>query len=60
MTRGSRAAGNPAYRRIMAQALGVIDILVPGQPSEHRLPKQPDKGMPAVPAGAGVGEHVTG
>jgi hypothetical protein len=44
----------------MAQPLGVVDILVSGQPSEHRLPQHADQRMAAVLAGAGIGEHVTG
>ena len=42
----------------MAQAFGIIDILIPGKPPEHRLPKQPDQRMAAVLASAVVGEHV--
>ena len=56
---GSRlAADDPTHRRIMAQAFGIIDILIPGKPPEHRLPKHPDQRMAAVLAGAVVGEHV--
>lgn len=44
----------------MAQPLGVVDILVSGQPSEHRLPQHADQRMAAVLAGAGIGEHVIG
>ena len=42
----------------MAQALGVVDVLVSGKPPEDRLPQQPDQRMTAVLAGACVGEHV--
>ncbi len=43
----------------MAQAFGVVDILVSGQASEHRLPQQAHQRMAAVPAGAGIGDHRT-
>jgi hypothetical protein len=36
--RSRPAADDPAHRRIMPQAQGVVDILVPGKPPEHRLP----------------------
>ena len=42
----------------MAQALGVVHILVSGKPPEHRLPQQPDQRMAAVLAGARVGQHL--
>ena len=56
--RSRLAADDPAHRRIMAQAFGVVHILVSGKPPEHRLPQQPDQRMAAVLAGACVGEHV--
>jgi hypothetical protein len=43
----------------MAQALGVIDIIVSGKSSKHRLPQQADERMVAVPAGARIGKHIT-
>ena len=51
------AADNPAHRRIMAQAFGVVHILVSGKATEYRLPEQPDQCMAAILAGACVGEH---
>ena len=42
----------------MAQAFGIVDILISGKPPEHRLPKQPDQRMVTVLAGAAIGEHV--
>ena len=50
------AADDPSHRGIMAQPLGVVDVLVSGKPIEHRLPQHPDKSVPAVLAGAGVDE----
>ena len=44
----------------MAQPLGVVDVLVSGKPTEHRLPQHTDQRMQAVFAGAGVGEPVAG
>ena len=44
----------------MAQAFGVVHVLVSGETPEHGLPKQPDQRMAAVPAGARIGEHVAG
>ena len=42
----------------MAQPLGVVHILVSGKSPEHGLPQHADKSMPAVLAGACVGEHI--
>jgi hypothetical protein len=54
------ATDNPAHRGIMAKTVGVVDILVSGKPSEHRLPQQPDQRMAAVLAGTRIGEHLGG
>jgi hypothetical protein len=43
----------------MAQAFGVVNILVSRKPSEYRLPQQPDKSMPSIPSGARIGKHIT-
>jgi len=51
-------ADDPSHCGIMAQPLGVVDVLVSGKPTEHRLPQHTDKGVPAVFAGAGVGEPL--
>ena len=42
----------------MPKPLGVVHVLIAGETPEHRLPQHPDKRMPAVLAGAGVGEHL--
>ena len=42
----------------MAEPLGVVDVLVSGQPPEHGLPQHPDERVPAVLARAGVGEPL--
>ena len=33
------ATDNPAHRRIMAQALGVVHVIISGETPEHGLPK---------------------
>jgi xanthine dehydrogenase YagR molybdenum-binding subunit len=53
------AANNPAHRRIMTQALGVIHILVSGKATKYRLSEQPGQCMPTVLASACVGQHIT-
>jgi hypothetical protein len=40
------------HRRIATQRLGVVHVLVTGQPPEYRLPQQSDQQVPPVPAGA--------
>ena len=52
------AADNPAHRRIVAQALGVVHVLVSGETTKHRLPQQTDQRMAAVLAGARIGERL--
>ena len=49
---GRFAADHPAPRRIAAQPIGVVQILVTSPPAEHRLPQQPDQQVASVPAGA--------
>src|SRR5437762_1891859 len=41
-----------------AQALGVVYVLIPSEPTEHRLSQHSDECMPTVPARAGVSEHL--
>lgn len=56
--RGRLAADDPAHRRIVTQALGIVDIFVAGEPAEHRLSQQPDQRVSPILASARVGEHV--
>src|SRR5262245_51729970 len=42
------AADNPAHRRIVAQALGVVHILVSGKATKYRLPEQPGQCVPTI------------
>src|ERR1700726_946044 len=44
----------------MAQALSVFHIFISGQPTEHRLSQHSNESMPAIPAGACVGEYIAG
>jgi len=52
------ATDNPAHRRIVAQALGIVHVLVAGETAKHRLPQQPDQCMATVLAGARIGEGL--
>ena len=45
-----------AHDRIEGQAVGVIHILISGQPPEHRLPEQSVKPMDCVLAPSGVAQ----
>jgi hypothetical protein len=53
------APDDPAHRRIMTQALGVVHVLVSGKPTEYRLPQHPNQIMATVLAGASVSEQLT-
>jgi hypothetical protein len=46
---GRFAADHPAHRRIAAQPIGVVHILVTSQPAEYRLPQQPDQQVRRFP-----------
>jgi hypothetical protein len=50
----ARSADDPAYRRVAAQPLGVVHVLVAGQPPEHRLPQQAGEPVPTILARARV------
>src|SRR5262252_2813505 len=58
LTRRSRAplrrlaADNPAHSRIVAQAIGVVHILVSGKATKYRLPEQPGQCVPTILATA--------
>ena len=56
--RSRPAADDPAHRRIMAQAFGVVHVLISGKPPEHGLPQQPDERMSPILAGTRIGQHV--
>jgi hypothetical protein len=57
------AADDPAHRRIVPQALGVIDILVSGKATEYRLPQQTNQRVerPFLPvrASASISPAIT-
>jgi hypothetical protein len=44
----------------MAQPLGVVDVLVSGQPPEYGLPQHPDQRVPPVLSRACIGELLAG
>jgi hypothetical protein len=52
------AADDPAHRRIMTQALGIVHILVSGEATENGLTQQTDKRMAAVLARTHIGERI--
>ena len=52
----SSAADNLTHDRIKGLAVGVVHILVSGQPSEHRLPELPVKPMDRVLAASRVAQ----
>src|SRR4051812_17284518 len=39
------AADNPAHRRIVTKALGVVHVLISGKPTKYRLPQQTHQRM---------------
>ena len=43
----------------MAQALGVVHILVSGKATKYRLPEQPGQCVPTILATACVGQNIT-
>ena len=52
----SLAADDPAHRRITPQPVGVVDVLVSGKPTEHRLAQHAHQIMATVPARAAVNQ----
>src|SRR5262245_66040043 len=64
LTRRSRAAlrrfaaDNPAHGRIVAQALGVVHLLVSGKAAKYRLPERPCQCVPTILATACVGQNI--
>jgi hypothetical protein len=57
-TRSRFPTDNPAHRRIVAQALGIVHVLISSEAAEDGLPEQPGQGMPAIPPGAFVSENL--
>src|SRR5262249_9130196 len=53
------AADNPAHGRIVAQALGVVHILVSGKAAKDRLPEQAGQCVPTILATACVCQNIT-
>jgi hypothetical protein len=42
----------------VAQALGIVHVLISSEAAEDGLPEQPGQGMPAIPPGAFVSENL--
>jgi hypothetical protein len=57
-SRGRFPADDPTHRGIVAEPLGVFDILVSGQATEDRLPQHTDKSVTAIIAGARVSQPL--
>ena len=56
VTFDSLAADDPAHRRIARHPVSVVDVLVSGKPTEHRLAQHADQIMTSVPPRAAVNE----
>jgi len=54
------ATDHPAQGRIVRQAVGIIDVFVPGEPPEHGLAKLRDQRVAAILTGPSVGEDFSG
>jgi hypothetical protein len=54
----SLATDNPAHRRIVTQAFGVIHVLISSKTTEHWLTQQTDQRMATVPTGARISEPL--
>ena len=50
---------DPAHGRISAKPVGIVHVLVPGEPPEDRLAKLSDQRVAAILAGPGVGENLS-
>lgn len=51
------AAEDPAHGWIMPKSLGIVQVLITGKMAKYGLPQHADKRMPAINAGADVGER---
>ena len=58
LTHWRPSADHPTHRRVAAQPLGVVHVLVAGQPPEYRLPQQPDQEVLSVLAGACIRQSL--
>src|SRR5260370_31382687 len=50
------AADDPAHRGITSQPVGIVDVLISGKPTEHRLAQHAHQIMATVPARAPVNQ----
>ena len=51
---------DPAHGGISAKPVGIVHVLVPGEPPKHGLAKLSDQRVAAILAGPGVGENLSG
>ena len=51
-------ADHPAHCRVAAQPVGVVHILVAGQPSEYRLAQQARQSVATILAGARISKRI--
>jgi hypothetical protein len=58
LTHWRPTADHPAHRRVAAQTVGVVHILVADQPPECRLPQQPDQEVLSVLASACIRQSL--
>jgi len=54
-----RTATNTSGSRIVAQALGVVHVLVSGKATKYRLQEQPGQCVPTILATTCVGQNIT-
>ena len=54
------AIDHRAHRRVVGQALGVVDVLVAGEAAEHGLAQQPGQQVAGVPAAAALRQDAAG
>jgi hypothetical protein len=52
------AADDPAHRRIAPETVGVVHVLVAGEAAVDGLAQQIDEAVPAILAGATVGDDI--
>jgi hypothetical protein len=52
-------ADDPAHGWISAKPVGIVHVLVPGEPPKHGLAKLSDQRVAAILAGPGVGENLS-
>ena len=54
------AADKPPHRRVEAEPVGIVHVVVAAKASKNRLAELPDKSVATVLATTGIREHVPG